>query len=123
MGASVGKAILATSGVVANASAVATLAAALNRTNYLAGFEVTGGGATAGSLVAVTVTGLDGGPITYIYAAATGVTVGSTPLIVAFDPPLPASGPNTAIVVTVPAVGPGNTSTVANARGFQTPPV
>ena len=43
--------IAASSGNVANAVATATLAAVAGRLTYVSGFEITGGGATAGSLV------------------------------------------------------------------------
>lgn len=107
------------SGNVANAAATSTLAAIAAKTTYISGFEVTGGGATAGALVLVTVSGLVGGPATYTVAVATGATVGNAPLVVAFNPPLPASALNTAIVVSVPALGVGSTNSSVVAHGFQ----
>ena len=114
-----GTVLLGASGNVANASAVATLTAAAGETNYISGFEVTGAGATAGAVVSVTVAGLLGGTATYTYTAATGAAVGNTPLIVIFDPPHPASAANTAIVVTCPALGAGNTNNTVVAHGYQ----
>jgi hypothetical protein len=111
--------INATSGNVAAASAVATLAAAAGKTTYITGFDITGGGATAASVVTATVTGLLGGTQSYTIAVPAGATLGITPLFVSFPTPYPASAVNTAIVVTVPSLGAGNTNTVANARGFQ----
>lgn len=107
------------SGNVANATATATLAAAAGVTTHLSGFEITGGGATVGSLVSATVTGLLGGTATYTVAVSTGATVGNPPLVVEFDPPLPASAANTAIAVSVPALGAGNTNSSVVAHGFQ----
>lgn len=107
-----------TSGLVANAVAVATLAAVPGQTTYITGFTVTGGGATVGQTVAALVTQLFGGPITYAYTAETGVGVGSRPLNVTFTPPYPATGPNTPIIVTVAAVGAGNLATCVTAIGF-----
>lgn len=107
------------SAVVANAAAVATLDSDAGRTTYITGFEVTGGGATSGLLVDVTVAGLIGGTITYVYAAAVGALVANTPLLVNFSPPLPASAPDTDIVVTVPALGAGNTKCAVVAHGFK----
>lgn len=112
------KAIMAGSGNVANSSAVATLTGTASTTVYLAGFEVSGSGATAALPVTVTVSGLLGGSLTYTYAFAAGALVGNLPLIVEFEPPLPASGFNTPIVVTCPASGAGGTNNTVVAHGF-----
>lgn len=117
MGVPVGTPIAAASGNVANANAVATLAAVAGKLNYLEGFTLTAAGATAGLPVVATVTGLAAGTLSYIFTAPAGVLVGALPLVVAFDPPLPASAPNTAIVVTLPALGAGNTNAAAEAHG------
>lgn len=109
----------ASSGNVAAATATATLAAAATKTTYITGFEITGGGATAASVVTATVTGLLGGAQSYSIAVPAGAALGITPLIVNFPTPFPASAVNTAIVVSVPSLGAGNTNAVANARGFQ----
>jgi hypothetical protein len=108
----------ASSGNVAAAIANATLAAVASKTAYLTGFEVTGAGATAGLPVLVTVTGLLGGTLTYIYTAIAGVLLANQPLIVEFNPPLPASAQNTNIVVSCPSLGAGNTNNTVNAHGF-----
>lgn len=107
------------SGNVAAAAATATLAAAAGKTTYITGFEVTGAGATAASVVLVTVTGTTGGTLTYVLAVPAGVAVGVTPLIVMFPSPIPASAANTAIAVNVPSLGAGNTNAAAVAHGFQ----
>lgn len=107
------------SGNVANAAAVATLAAAAGLTTYISGFTVTGLGATAAGVVALTVAGLQGGTLTYNVPVPAGATVGLTPLSVVFNPPLPASAVNTAIVVTLPALGAGNTNAAVVATGYQ----
>lgn len=110
--------LAAGSGNVANASAAATLTGTATTTVYIAGFEVTGAGATAGAVVSVTVAGLLGGSRIFTYTFATGVAVGNAPLVVAFNPPLPASAVNTAISVTCPAGGAGNTNNTVVAHGF-----
>lgn len=110
--------LIAGSGNVANASAAATLTGTSTTTVYLAGFEVTGSGSTAALPVTVTVAGLLGGTRSYTYGFAAGALVGNVPLIVTFDPPLPASAINTAIVVTCPAGGAGNTNNTVVAHGF-----
>lgn len=111
--------IQASSGNVAAAAAVATLDSDAAKTTYIAGFEITGAGATAGLPVVVTVAGLLGGTRSYIYTAAVGVLVANAPLLVSFLPPLPASGADVDIVVTCPSLGLGNTNNVANAYGYK----
>lgn len=106
------------SGNVANGSAVATLTATATTTAYISGFEVTGSGATAALPVSVTVAGVLGGTLTYTYCFVAGVLVGNLPLVVDFDPPLPASAVNTNIVVTCPASGAGGTNNTVVAHGF-----
>jgi hypothetical protein len=85
---------------------------------YLSGFSVTGAGATAGAAVSVTVAGLLGGSRIFTYTFATGAVVGNSPLVMAFDPPLPASAINTAISVTCPASGAGGTNNTVVAQGY-----
>jgi hypothetical protein len=105
----------------------ATTAAAANnqsiparagKTAYISGFGLTGLGATAAAGVSVTVTGVQGGTLQYTIAAVAGVTLINTPLVVEYDPPLPASAPNTAITVNVPTYGSGNTRSCNTVRGF-----
>lgn len=112
-------ALIGGSGNVANASAVGTLTPSATTTAFIAGFEITGAGATVGLPVVVTVSGLLGGTRSYIYTAAAGALLPNSPLLVAFDPPLPASAINTAIVVTCPALGAGNTNNAVVAHGYQ----
>lgn len=109
----------AASGNVANASAVATLAGAAGVTTYITGFVITAAGATAASVVNATVVGLVGGTQTYTFVFPAGATVAATPLVVQFPKPVPASAVNTAIVVTLPAGGAGNTNAAVNATGFR----
>ena len=112
-------AITASSGNVANASAAATLAASATKTTYITGFEITSAGATAASVVSATVAGVITGTLTYTYAAVAGATTANTPLIVQFSTPIPGSAINTAIVVTLPALGAGNTNATVVAHGYQ----
>jgi hypothetical protein len=109
----------ATSGNVANSSAVATLAAVAGRTTFIVGFDITGTGATVGLPVVITVAGLAGGSITWTHAAIAGALLINTPLSVRLPFPLPASGANTPITVTCPAFGVGSTNNVVNAYGYQ----
>lgn len=110
----------ASSGNVAGATATATLAAPSNgQTMFLTGIEVTGAGATAASVITGTIAGLLGGTISFNLAIPAGVTTGIAPLIVEFDTPLAASGPNAAIAVSFPSFGAGNTNACVNAHGYQ----
>jgi hypothetical protein len=114
-----GTPLAATSGNVANSSAVATLAAApFQRTTYITGFWCGGGGATAGSVVTISVSGLLGGTQTFPFGVPAGVT-GWNYLPWRFPAPVPASSTQTAIVVTMPALGSGNTNAACQAWGFQ----
>lgn len=108
----------ATSGDVAAATAAATLPAATGKTTYIAGFSVVGSGATAASVVDVTVT--DGTwTLTYPLAVVAGATLQNTPLVMTFDPPLPASAADTGITVSCPSLGSGNAHNCTNAQGYQ----
>lgn len=109
----------ASSGNVAASAATATLTGAANVTTYISGFQVTGGGATAASVIDVTVTGLLGGTATYNIPVPAGATLGINPLIVTFYPPIPASAANTNIVVSAASFGAGNAKATVNAQGFR----
>jgi hypothetical protein len=111
--------IVASSGNVAAGTATSTLPAAQGRFTYLCGFSITSSGSTAALVVQPTVTGLNGGTLTYTYASVAGATLANAPLVVTFPTCMPSSAPNTAIVVTVPSLGAGNTSTTVNAWGAQ----
>lgn len=104
----------------AAAGVAATLAGAVGKTTFISGFVVTGAGATGASVVEVTVTGVAGvGTLRFKLAVPAGAAVGLTPLVVTFNEPLAANAPNTAIVVTVPSLGAGNTAVAVAAWGFQ----
>lgn len=106
------------SGNKAAAVASAAIPAAAGLTSYLSGFEITGAGATAASVVTATVT--DGTwTLSYSVAVPAGANVGITPLVVRFPTPLKASAANTAITVSCPSLGAGNTNACVNATGYQ----
>jgi hypothetical protein len=111
--------VVASSGVVANAAAAASIAAVAGKTSYLSGFQCTALGATAVGNVTVAVTGAAGGTLSYKFQFPVGVTAIAAPLNMAFNPPIAASAPNTAITVTLPAGGAGNTDAVTNVQGYQ----
>lgn len=114
-----GTQVVGDSGNVANANAVATIAGAAGKTNFLTGFTLSAAGSTAGAAVTATITGLIGGTKSYTFVFPIGALVSSQPIAVQFEKPLQATGTNVAIVVTLPAGGAGNTNASATAEGFQ----
>lgn len=110
--------VQASSGNIANAIAAAALPAVAAKTNWVTQIEVTGSGAVAGVPVIVTLAGLLGGTRSFIYSAVAGALLENTPLIIPFPFPLPASAVNTAITLSCPSLGTGNTNNVANIAGF-----
>lgn len=111
--------VSASSGNVAAAAANVALAATANKTNWAAGFDITGLGATAAGVILVTITGLKAGTLTWEVAIPAGVTLGITPLQVRFPYPMIASGQNQAITLNVPSFGAGNTNAAATLYGFR----
>jgi len=109
----------ASSGNIAAGVAAATLAGVSGKTTHLCGFSVTGAGATAASVVAVTVVGLIGGTMTFNLSVPAGAAVAHGGLRLEFPKPLVASAANTAIVVSCPSLGAGNTNNATNAWGYQ----
>jgi hypothetical protein len=103
----------------AAASVPATLAAAAAKTTYITKLVVSGGGATAAQITGVSVTGLVGGSATFVLGVPAGVNAAVTPLVLDFNPPVPASAVNTAIVVTANSFGAGNLNSNVEAFGFQ----
>lgn len=93
----------------ANATASSAIAAVAAKMGYLAGFSITGGGATAAALKKATITGLSIGTMTIDIAVPAGATGAIAPIFVTFPNPIPASAVNTAITLSVPAFGAGNT--------------
>lgn len=110
--------ISASSGNVAAAAATATLTSAAGRMVYISGFAVTGAGATGASVIAVTVTGVIGGTMTFNLVIPAGVTTSIVPLIVTFDNPIAATAYGTNIVVSAPSFGAGNTNAATVAFGI-----
>lgn len=111
---------LCASGSGANSVASAILGAGgSGKTTYVQGFTITGLGATAAGAVIATLGNLIGGIImNFDVAIPAGVTAGITPIVVNFDTPIAASGPNAGITLSVPAAGAGNTAVHCNIWGF-----
>jgi hypothetical protein len=114
-----GTQITAASGTVAAATATATLAAAAGKNTYICGFLITSTGSTGAAVVAPTVTGVITGTLTLAYATVAGATLSNQPLAVTFTPCIQSSATNTAIAVSLPSLGAGNTNATVNAWGYQ----
>lgn len=104
----------------ANAAAAnnVAMAAVAGLMNFCTGFEITGGGATAAGLLAVTLVG-PATTMNYVFPVPAGATVGALSLIVEFSNPVPASAINTAITLNVPSFGAGNTTAAVSIHGFR----
>ena len=107
------------SNVGAASAITATLTASAGKTTYLTGFTITGSGASAGSIVVATVTGVIGAPLSYDLIIPAGVSGLVVSVNVQFSYPVAATGTNVAIVVNVPSFGAGNTNAAVVATGFQ----
>jgi hypothetical protein len=103
----------------AAAIVAATLPAAVGKTTYISKLVVTGGGATAAQVTGVTLSGIVGGSAVYVLGVPAGVAFAVTPLVLDFNPPVPASAINTAIAVTANSFGAGNLNANVEAFGFQ----
>lgn len=80
---------------------------------YVTGFDILGGGATAASIINVTLAGLQAGTMTFAAVIASTVSAQFTAggvMSIRFPDPLPASAPGTAIAIAVPSFGSGNTN-------------
>jgi hypothetical protein len=109
--------LVETTGNKSAATGTATLPASTSQYTYIEGFEVTGAGATATSIIQVAVT--DGTwTLTYDMVIPAGVTAAVTPLIIRYARPLKSSAINTSITVTMPSFGAGNTNCCCNAVGY-----
>lgn len=96
-----------------------SLGGAAGLTTYVTGFQITGGGATAASVITITLTGVVTQTQNYQLVIPAGATTSITPLIVTFPTPVPASATNTSITLNVPSFGAGNTNAAAAIQGFR----
>jgi hypothetical protein len=108
-------------------SNTATLTGVAGEYTYIEGFDLTGGGATAASIIEVTTTGINGSLPKFEVAIAAGVTApafsttGSYTWSIRFPTPLRSTATNTNITVVVPSYGSGNTNASVIAYGFTAP--
>jgi hypothetical protein len=105
----------ATSATPATVAAAATLPGVAGTTTYINGFICTSAIPGANVVPLVTVTGTTGGTLSFQFPETTAF---GGQLIIFFPNPIPASAPNTSIVVTVPALASSGNSAVV-AYGFQ----
>jgi hypothetical protein len=92
----------------ANTAVSATLGAVAGATNYIEAVIISGAGATLGSIVEATITGLSGGTISMPLSVPAGALLGMGPTVIRLPRPIRATADNTAIVVTLPALGVGS---------------
>lgn len=109
--------IRADSGNQANNIALAQLSSATGKTTYIAGFSVSGSGATSANVVTVTVS-LGSSSLHYTYTFVAGATLANESLIVNYVPPIPATSANMTITASCPASGTGGTNNTVNAWGY-----
>ena len=86
---------------------------------FCSGFEITAGGATAGSVITATLTGLLGGTLSYTIGVPTGVTTMAVALPIEFSSALPSVDVNTNVVLTLPPTGAGSTGASVNIHGYK----
>jgi hypothetical protein len=123
--------VINTTGNLANQPIQVSLPAVAGQTNYLCGFSITGLGTTAAMVQPVAITGIVGFPVPpitnpvtpptpqFVISAPAGTAaIAISPLVVTFQPPIPALGPNIAITLNVPGFGAGNTNTIGTIWGY-----
>ncbi len=117
----VSQVVSAAGGAQSNA---ATLTGKTGQYTYWEGFDVTGAGATAATVVEITTTGLTNN-LKFEVPVAAGVTapfIANVPVYaVRFPTPIPSSATNTNIVVTLPSFGGGNTNASITVYGYTAP--
>jgi len=103
----------------ANTVLTPTLPGVPGKITYITGLQITATGATASAATGASLAGVTGPTQTIIVTAPVGPTTAAPPIVINFNPPLPASAVNTPIILTVPALGAGNAACSASMQGFQ----
>lgn len=111
-------AVTASSGNAANAAATAAFTASTTKLIWITGFDIGSAGATAAKAVTVTLTGVVNGPLVFTYATLAGASTLNAPLSIRFPAPIPATAVGTAVAVSLPALGTGNTNASVTAYGY-----
>ncbi len=102
----------------ANSAFSLSLPAVAGKTNYITGFEISGGGATAVSIPQANITGITAAAILYTILIPAGALTSVVNFSIEFTRPIPASAANTAITLNIPAFGAGNLLQAAFLHGF-----
>lgn len=109
--------IIGSSGDVANSTATASISSG-GLTVWITGLDVYSSGATAASVVNVTVSGMSGGTLNFPLAVAAGAAVQNSPLSLRFNPPLQGAAV-TPVSLSVPGLGAGNLHCAGNIYGYR----
>lgn len=112
-----GATYVATSSTGAATAIGGTVLSAVGKRAYLAGIVITGAGATAASVITAAVTNTTPS-LSFKIVIPAGATTSIQPLIVNFNPPIPANALNTGINVNLPSFGAGNTDAACVAWGY-----
>jgi hypothetical protein len=107
---------------VANAAVTPGLTAVQGKTLYLTMIVITGTGATAATTVLAAITGLLGGTINIPIGVSADVNASIAPIIIPFNPPMPASNVGVGIAANMPAFGAGNLNASLQLFGFAAAP-
>jgi len=115
----IGSVNLSASATGAASTVSASITTSSGTLTYLTRIMVSGGGATAASVVNGTITGVVGAPLNFAVPVPAGATAGLTPVILDFSScPLQGSTVNGTITVSVPSFGAGNTLADLTITGF-----
>jgi hypothetical protein len=106
----------ASSAVAASADNV-TIIPPSDKTAYVTGFEITGGGVTTAAIIAAVLSGLGISSMTFDIGIPAGAAVGVN-FQVQFATPIPSSGKGQGITLSVPSFGAGNLNAAVNLHGF-----
>jgi hypothetical protein len=112
-------AVFAVASTVTPATVTASLPAISSGTNYLAGFSISGTGASVPVIVHATIAGLATNNWDVVISVPSGNLSAITPVIASLVNPIPASAPSTAITLTVPSFGTGNAGVSIAVWGFK----
>lgn len=104
---------------VANAVLTRSLPAAVGKVNYVTGFDISASPPTGTISVEVVLSGVVGGPLTFIWSLPTASNAGLR--FERWFPEALQAEVNTAITLTCPALGAGNALANANLYGYVGP--
>lgn len=119
LGAGVKVYTAATSSLPAAANNVSIPAGGAGTLNYVTAIGVSGGGATAASVIALSILGTAGANFGWYYFVPAGAGIAAPTFVMEFaGPGIPASALNSAITLSCPSFGAGNAQASAYIRGY-----